>query len=180
MKLGLKRGEVRLVPHQAEWDACFTEEKRHLTNLLADTVIQIEHIGSTAVPDLPAKPIIDIAIAVRSIEDIAHWSATLVSDGYIYFGDREGRGDHFFAKGPEDCRSFYLHVVPRESSRWSDYLRFRDVLRDDVAIREEYAQLKTSLCDAHSRDRAAYTSAKDGLIRRVLNDAQQDAPSHGG
>ncbi len=170
MKLGLKRGEVRLVPHQPEWDACYTEEKRHLANLLADTVIQIEHIGSTAVPDLPAKPIIDIAIAVRSIEDIAHWSATLVSDGYIYFGDREGRGDHFFAKGPEDCRSFYLHVVPRESSRWNDYLRFR----------EEYAQLKTSLCDAHSRDRAAYTSAKDGLIRRVLNDVQQDTPSNGG
>jgi GrpB-like predicted nucleotidyltransferase (UPF0157 family) len=182
MKLGLKRGEVRLVPHQPEWQSRFTKEKRRLTDLLGEMGIQIEHVGSTAVPALPAKPIIDIAIAVRAIEDIVHWPATLEPGGYTYFGDREGRGDHFFAKGPENCRSFYLHVVPRESCRWSDYLRFRDLLRADASLREEYAQLKTGLCEAHSRDRAVYTSAKAALIRRVLKEElnqslQPTAPS---
>ena len=92
MKLGLKRGEVRLVPHQLAWRTLFAEEKQRLADLLGDAGIQIEHIGSTSVPDLPAKPIIDIAIAVRAIEDIAHWPAVLASTGYTYFGDREGRG----------------------------------------------------------------------------------------
>ncbi len=176
MKLGLKRGEVRLVPHQPEWQSRFTEEKRRLTELLGDTGIQIEHVGSTAVADLPAKPIIDIAIAVRALEDIAHWPATLETDGYTYFGDREGRGDHFFAKGPEYCRSFYLHVVPRHSCGWSDYLRFRDALRADATLRDEYAQLKTGLCEAHSHERSVYTSGKAALIRRVLNQTPNQPP----
>lgn len=170
MKLGLKRGEVRLVSYQPEWKARFAEEKRHLEELLGDVSVQIEHIGSTAVPDLLAKPIIDIAIAVRALEDIADWPAILEPDGYSYLGDRESRGDHFFAKGPEDCRSFYLHVVVRDSCRWIDYLRLRDVLRADPALRKEYAQLKSDLCEAHAHDRAVYTSGKASLIHRVLKD----------
>jgi len=170
MKLGLKRGEVKLVPHQPEWHALFTEEKLRLNDLLGELGVLIEHVGSTAVPALPAKPIIDIAIAVHAIEDIARWPATLEPAGYTYFGDREGRNDHFFAKGPEDCRSFYLHVVLRDSRGWTDYLRFRDALRADGALREKYAQLKTSLCDTYSRDRALYTSEKSAFIRRVVQE----------
>ncbi len=170
MKLGLKRGEVRLVPHQPVWHTLFAAEKLRLTDLLGDDGIQIEHVGSTAVPGLLAKPIIDIAIAVDAIEDIAHWPAALAPEGYTYFGDREGRSDYFFAKGPDECRSFYLHIVLLRSQRWIDYLHFREALRADVSLREEYAGLKTRLCDAHSHDRAAYTSGKDALIRRVLQD----------
>jgi len=168
MKLGLKRGEVKLVPHQPEWHALFTEEKRRLSDLLNDHGILIEHVGSTAVPALPSKPIIDIAIAVRTIADIARWPATLEPAGYSYFGDREGRGDYFFAKGPQESRSFYVHVVPRDSRQWTDYLRFRDALRADGALREAYAQLKTRLCDTYSLDRALYTSEKAAFIRRII------------
>jgi GrpB-like predicted nucleotidyltransferase (UPF0157 family) len=175
MKLGLKRGEVRLVPYQPAWRALFAAEKQRLVDLLGDAAIQIEHVGSTAVPGLLAKPVIDMAIAVHAIEDIARWPAVLAPEGYAYFGDREGRGDYFFAKGPDECRSFYLHVVLRQSQRWIDYLHFRDALRADASLREEYAGLKNRLCAAHAHDRAGYTSGKDALIRRVLQDRPNKA-----
>jgi GrpB-like predicted nucleotidyltransferase (UPF0157 family) len=170
MILGLKRGEVRLVPHQREWRAAFAGEKNRLTLLLGESALRIEHVGSTAVPDLPSKPVIDVAIAVRSFAVINPWPAILKEAGYTYFGDREGRGDHFFAKGPDEMRTFYVHVVPIESDRWRDYLKFRDTLLANSPTRVAYADLKRLAAENHAGSRSAYTEAKDAWIRRVLNE----------
>ncbi len=170
MILGLKRGEVRLVPHQHEWRAAFVEEKNRLALLLGESALRIEHIGSTAVPDLPSKPVIDVAIAVRSFEVINSWPAILKEVGYTYFGDREGRGDHFFAKGPDEKRTFYVHVVPIESDRWRDYLKFRDALLANSPTRAAYADLKRLAAENHAGSRFAYTEAKDAWIQKVLNE----------
>lgn len=168
MMLGLKRGEVVLVPHQHGWAELFEEEKRRLTEVLGESHRAIEHVGSTAVPGLLSKPVIDIAILVRSFEDIESWPGLLHHHGYTYFGDREGRGDHFFANGPDEMRTFYLHVVVASGVSWENYLKFRDVLRSQSRARLEYERLKQQALEMHRHDRMAYTAAKNGLIRRIL------------
>lgn len=170
MILGLQRGRVGLVPHQDGWGRAFAEEKSRLESVLGGSALGIEHVGSTAVPGLAAKPVIDIAVSVRSLADIEAWPLLLRDHGYASFGDREGRREHFFAKGPEEKRIVYLHVVAAESSRWNDYLKFRDALRTHTALRLEYERLKIAACERHRTDRGAYTTAKDEFIRRVLSE----------
>ncbi|MEO7098281.1 MAG: GrpB family protein [Luteolibacter sp.] len=169
MIIGLKRGNTRLVPHQLGWCNAFMNEKERLTGLLGNAIIQVEHIGSTAIPQLAAKPIIDIAIGVQSLEVTLSWPAILGREGYTYFGDRESRGDDFYAKGPEENRTIYLHVVPKDGLRWREYLFFRDALRADDDLRKKYENLKMRLSVCHVSTRACYTSAKTELISEILS-----------
>jgi GrpB-like predicted nucleotidyltransferase (UPF0157 family) len=167
MILGLERSSVKLVPHQIGWREAFEVEQRRLSSALGAAARKIEHVGSTAVPDLMAKPIIDIAIAVDSFDQIQAWPQALAIHDYAYFGDRRGWKDHFFAKGPEKLRTFYLHVVEAEGIRWRNYLRFRDRLRTSPELREEYQALKLSAAESKA-SRDAYTASKDDFIARVL------------
>lgn len=169
MILGLKRGEVVLAAHQHEWSWLFEEEKRLLREVLGTSLLAIEHIGSTAVTDLSAKPVIDIAILVGSFEDIEPWPEILDRHGYTYWGDREGRNDHFFAKGPDESRTYYLHVVAVSGVEWDNYLKFRDALRNQPQIRIAYEKLKQQALAAYRHDRKAYTQAKHDFIQSVLN-----------
>lgn len=168
MILGLRRGKVRLVAHQAGWSAVFQGEKKRLARLLGASALAIEHVGSTAVPDLMAKPIIDIAVAVAGLGETGDWPQRLAAAEYAFFGDREGRGEHFYAKGPGKERTLYLHVVPLNTERWSGYLKFRDALRGRAELRKEYEKIKLKLLAHYQDDRAAYTEAKAAFIRKVL------------
>jgi GrpB-like predicted nucleotidyltransferase (UPF0157 family) len=167
MILGLPRGEVRLVPHPEGWKRAFSRERRLLAAALGRRAAAIEHVGSTAVPGLAAKPILDIAVAVPSLRRIGAWPRLLEAEGYTFFGDREGWGEQFFAKGPEDRRTVYLHVVERGSRRWRDYLSFRDRLAGSPRLSARYAALKARAA-ARAADRKAYTAAKERFIRRVI------------
>jgi len=173
MILGLSRGEVRLVAHQAGWSVAFANEKEQLARILKSSALMIEHVGSTAVPDLAAKPILDIAVAVSSLADTSHWPHLLRDLEYTFFGDREGWGEHFYSKGPDQNRTIYLHVVPVEHTRWSDYLVFRDMLRARTELRHEYETLKRQLLAQYGDNRPAYTNAKAALIRRVLDERKR-------
>ena len=173
MALGLRRGTVRLVDHDPQWFRDFALEREDLQGALGERAIAIEHIGSTAVEQLKSKPVMDIAIAARSGEVIALWGQLLESLGYEYFGDREGRGDCFFAKGPDASRTIYLHVAPERSDTWVSYLKFRDRLRHDPSVRTEYEALKESLAAQFPEDRAAYTEAKAAFINKVVQEANK-------
>jgi GrpB-like predicted nucleotidyltransferase (UPF0157 family) len=177
MILGLKRGHTRLVPHQLGWSDAFMHEKERLTGLLGSGIIQVEHIGSTAIPNLAAKPIIDIAIGVKSLEETLTWPSMLGLEGYTYFGDRESRGDDFYAKGPEENRTIYLHVVPYDGLRWREYLYFREALCADDDLRARYENLKMRLAAGHASTREHYTSAKAELIAEILRQPNRDEPT---
>jgi GrpB-like predicted nucleotidyltransferase (UPF0157 family) len=166
--LGLQRGTVRLVPYTAQWARLFAAERRRIESALGALALAVEHVGSTAVPGLCAKPILDIGVAVRRSADAAACVAPLMRLGYEYLGDRRGTGGHFFAKGDDARRTHYVHVVAHDSAEWADYLRFRERLRADAAARDEYAQLKVALAAAHATDRESYTRAKEAFIRRIL------------
>ena len=166
--IGLARETVLLVEYTETWAACFRAERAEILRALGQLAVDVQHIGSTSVPGLLAKPIIDIAVGVRSLDDVEQAVPVLSALGYEYFGDREGTGEHFFAKGTDHRRTHYLHMAEIESRNWRDYLKFRDSLRADTVLREEYAELKRRLAAEYALCRKLYTDGKANFVRGVL------------
>jgi GrpB-like predicted nucleotidyltransferase (UPF0157 family) len=144
--LGLQKGTVRIVPLHARWRDVFERERRLLREHIVDQVLAIQHVGSTAVPGPDAKPIIDIAVAVASLAVIPSLRPRLCALGYIDRGDAGMDGGYLFVKerAPE-VRMHHLHVVAIDDPQWRNYLRFRNMLRADGAVRTRYGELKKSL-----------------------------------
>jgi GrpB-like predicted nucleotidyltransferase (UPF0157 family) len=168
--IGLERGTVCVVHSDDGWPAAFAQERRCLCKRIGHLVLDIQHVGSTAVPGLAAKPIIDIAVAIASAADVQCCRPLLVEVGYIDRGDRGREGGYVFVKerAPE-VRSHHLHMVTIDDPQWVNYLRFRDRLRADTALRTEYASLKRELQGRFAWDRQGYTKAKGAFIRCVLD-----------
>jgi HAD superfamily hydrolase (TIGR01509 family) len=167
-EIGLARGTVRLTEYTQTWEGCFRAERAAILRALEQTAVDVQHVGSTSVPGLPAKPIIDIAIGVKSLDDVKQAVSALTTLGYEYFGCSEERGGHFFAKGPDHARTYYLHLVEMDSHEWRDYLAFRDTLRADPILRGEYAELKRRLAAQYASERGCYTAEKAWFIEYVL------------
>ena len=170
MSLGSKRGSVRLVPHQPEWAAAYQAAAKAVGAALAGVrpAVRIAHVGATAVPGLPAKPIIDMAVGVADLAVVPDCVAPLAGLGYSYLEDRAVRGDHLFVRGPSDRRTVYLHMGPAGGEKWTAYLRFRDRLRADPELKDRYAAVKRDLAIRYADDRPAYTAGKAAVIREIL------------
>ena len=164
--LGLKHEENFLAEYDSDWPRLFREESLRLKAILADLAYGIEHYGSTAVPGLPAKPILDILVGVLPIENWAACKPRLESLGYDY-ADRAGVADHFiFGRGRDRTeRTHLVHVVTYHGNAWSTGLRFRDELRSNQAFREEYLVAKKR---AVATGRAAYNAAKQDFIQTMI------------
>jgi GrpB-like predicted nucleotidyltransferase (UPF0157 family) len=164
--IGLQRGLVRLAPYDASWKHAFETERDELRRLLGDLVQQIEHVGSTSVPGLSAKPIIDIALGIDSVTDVDGAVRTLVAAGYV---DRGRQGErHLVAKGPEQRRTHYIHLVEQHASEWRQMLLFRDYLISNSDRARTYEALKEGLAARFPTDRNAYANAKDAFIEETL------------
>lgn len=167
--LGLKRGTVKLVKAHEEWARLYEIEKKLLLKTLGNLVVSIEHVGSTAIPGVPAKPIIDIRIAVSSLDSshIEKFVEPLTNLGYFYMHAFEDR--YFFAKGPEEKRTHHVSLVHADSEvGWEDSILFRDFLRNNTQYREEYSTLKEKLAQQFADDRKSYTKAKEEFIEKVI------------
>ncbi|MCK5116124.1 MAG: GrpB family protein [Candidatus Aegiribacteria sp.] len=169
MKIGLRRQTVRVVDHDPGWADLFTAECKILLSALDGLIVDVQHVGSTAVPDLPAKPVLDIAIAVQTLNLLRALKEQLTGVGYIYRGDGGNDGGHLFIReSSPDVRAVHLHVVERSDSQWKNYLLFRDTLRNDAAVRRKYADFKKDLAWKFPDDRESYTSGKNEFIQGVL------------
>jgi GrpB-like predicted nucleotidyltransferase (UPF0157 family) len=167
--IGLKRGIVKIVPHRTGWAILYNTEAEKLKHCLGDIAIDIQHVGSTAVPGLISKPIIDIAVAVTSRTDIAAVVKSLLAIGYIDRGDQGASGGYLLVKESEPkVRIFHIHIVEKADVQWRNYIIFRDCLRRNVKTRAEYAKLKKTLAEKFPAGREAYTSGKEQFIRDVL------------
>ncbi|HMF56295.1 MAG TPA: GrpB family protein [Pyrinomonadaceae bacterium] len=164
--LGVERGRVEVVAYDPAWPRLFSEEERQLRCALGALVVDIQHVGSTSVPGLAAKPILDIAIALRRISDAEQCVAPLEALGYEYKGECGLPNRHYFTKGSP--RTHHLHVVEATSAYWANHLCFRDRLRSDEELARRYAQLKSELAQKYVTDREAYTEAKAPFIQTVL------------
>jgi GrpB-like predicted nucleotidyltransferase (UPF0157 family) len=169
--------EIEIVDYDAHWPRLFEEERAALEQVLpSDQVLAIEHAGSTAIPGLAAKPIIDIFIAVPSIE-VA--KATLVvpikAIGYVYWAENPDLTRMFFVRGMPpygERRTHHVHILEPTSDSWDRTLLFRNYLRDHADEAERYQQLKRELARRHREDREAYTRAKDSYVLRVIDMAR--------
>lgn len=167
-------GSIEVVEYDPEWPLLFEVEAARIRAACGDGVRAIEHIGSTSVPGLAAKPIIDI---MPGVEDIGRARAVLVAGmeglGYESMGEYGIAGRLYFRRG--EPRSHHVHVFEIGHPEWRRHLLFRDYLRAHPETAVEYAALKRELARAHGLDREAYTDAKAPFIERILELAGQDA-----
>ncbi|MGI9430669.1 MAG: GrpB family protein [Myxococcota bacterium] len=174
------REHVDIVPYDPAWPQVFERERDHLWSCLPhDLVKRIEHFGSTAVPGLAAKPIVDILVEVADLEETKRRIApVLEAQGYDYFW-RPSWGDDippfyawFIKRDENGARTHHIHMVEADFEHW-DRLLFRDYLVQHPDVATEYADLKSSLSEHHDGDRVAYTLAKTKFILSVTARAKE-------
>jgi len=174
--------EVRISAHDSRWVAQFVAERDRLLGILPGRFAAIEHVGSTAVPRLSAKPIIDILAGVSALSDADALLDPLCMHGYetcaefnATLPDRRWLMRHALGR-----RTHHLHLVVFGGAQWVQHLQFRDVLRADSAIMARYEHLKQELAELHRHDRGAYTYAKTAFIDEVLTNAAEQAAAPNG
>lgn len=164
--------EVRLAEADAGWPAQFEAAARPLRQAFDGCTCEIEHIGSTAVAGLCAKPVLDLLLGVPQLADVAPRMAALAALGYRYRPEHEVQlpERRYFTRDADATRlRVHLHVVVQGGPLWREHLAWRDALRADVALRARYAALKRALAQHHAHDKAAYTAAKAPFIRAALD-----------
>lgn len=163
---GLEIDTVRLVPYTKEWVRLFEEERLRLQAVVGRYVLDIQHVGSTFIPGMVAKPIIDIAIAVNNFEEASICIKPIEQLGYEYKGENGIPRRHFFAKG--NPTTHHLHMNEIGSRAWNDHIIFRDYLAQHPEIAKEYAELKMGLARRYPTDRQSYLDNKAPFIQRVI------------
>jgi GrpB-like predicted nucleotidyltransferase (UPF0157 family) len=165
---------IRVLAYDATWPARYEEERDALEHAIGgEAVGGIHHVGSTAVPGLEAKPVIDILVGVRSLSDARACFEPLARLGYVYAPYRPNEM-HWFCKPDPSRRTHHLHLVPEGSQRFRDELVFRDHLRSHPGLAAEYGALKRGLTRRFEHDREAYTDGKADFIRLVLGRSAGD------
>lgn len=161
------RTPIVISDYDADWPLHFEEIAQPVRDAMADLGATVEHIGSTAVPGLAAKPIIDIDVAVASPDDVETAIERLRSLGYLYQGDKGVEGRQAF-RWPSGARPHHLSVVVDGNEPHRKHIAFRNYLRDHPKAARDYAILKTRLAEQHGDDRLGYTDAKDEFVAHVL------------
>jgi GrpB-like predicted nucleotidyltransferase (UPF0157 family) len=158
---------VEIVAYNPAWPSLFEQEANVLREALATWVTgPIEHIGSTAVPGLAAKPVVDIMAGVRTLEESRPGITAATALGYCYFPYRPDI-EHWFCKPSPAFRTHHLHLIEVGTTQWLRPIAFRDYLRDHADVAAEYEALKRRLAREHHFDREAYTQAKHPFIDSV-------------
>lgn len=172
---------IDIVPYNPDWPRMFLLEKNHLLSCLPDTIIKrIEHFGSTAIPRISAKPIIDILVEVTSLEDTKKIIVPiLTAQGYEYFW-RPSWGDDvppfyawFIKRNLNGQRTHHIHMVEHNFEHW-DRLFFRDYLIEHPDIAKEYERIKMNLAKKYTDDRVVYTQSKTEFILKITQLAKKD------
>ncbi|MFK0330379.1 GrpB family protein [Rhizobium sp. NPDC090275] len=170
--LGLKNLTVSLSDANALWHEAYEEEAEAIRQALGDTVIDIQHVGSTSIPSIKAKPIIDIMVGIRYFADGPACVGAMESIGYDYAGTDLVPDDHIFGRGIKgETRTHLVHVVEYRGENWNRMLAFRDALRANPDLARAYEQLKIDLAGTHASSRAEYTRAKHDFVEQVVKDA---------
>lgn len=170
--LGLKRGSVQLVEHQEGWHKLAAEAIAIIKAILHDVAIDVQHVGSTAIRGIHAKPIIDIAVGVKKVDDVKPYVDALQKAGIVY-RKQDVEGQILFVMGDfaNDFRTHHIHVVEWGSAEWNNYINFRDYLNEFSEKAKIYDALKCSLAQQFSGNRGNYTSGKHELIDCLLSEA---------
>lgn len=161
---------IQVVDYDTNWPIQFEQEKLQILHALGNAVLDIHHIGSTSVPGLAAKPIIDILVGLEELPPSVSQITSLETLGYLYQGELGVPGRHFFRKGIP--RTHHLHLVKRGNQVWENQLIFRDFLRAHPDKAKQYEALKRQLAVPFRLDREGYVQAKAPLVEQLLSEAR--------
>ncbi len=161
-----------VIPHDPQWKQLFQAQRAVLTTALGDQVVAIDHIGSTSIPGILAKPIIDILIEVRSIDQLDRSSPAIEALGYEVMGEFGIETRRYFRKSNrQGARTHHLHAFTTGSPHLLRHLAFRDYLIAHPDIAQEYSQLKAELIADENTTMESYIDGKDPFIKRTETDA---------
>ena len=174
MSIGLVKGTVSLEPHNSQWEILAKEIIEKLKNILGNDMVAAEHIGSTSIRKIYAKPIIDIAVGVTDFEKMMKHNDELKEVGIIYRRE-DHPGQHLYICGDleNNIHTHYIHVVIWGESAWNNYINMREYLNANDEKAMEYSRLKVQLAEEYSDDRIAYTEGKHELIEKILEEARE-------
>ncbi|WP_042162957.1 GrpB family protein [Paenibacillus gorillae] len=158
--------KVEVTPYQKLWEERFKETAVKLQAVLGDEIIEIHHIGSTSVPGLAAKPIIDVLPVVKDIKRIDEYEAIMREEGYVPKGENGISGRRYFAKGG-DSRTHHIHIYEQGHDQIARHLAFRNYLRCHTEAAHTYGQLKIDLASQFPLDIDAYIKGKEGLASEI-------------
>lgn len=167
--LGLKRGTVELLDHDKNWESIAQNTMIILKKILKEEIIGIEHIGSTAISTIKAKPIIDLVVGVSDLSKIIQFNEQLEQANILYRGTKHENQLLYIMKNFEnDTTTHHIHVVKYQSIELENYLYFKNALNQNKDIALEYQQLKENLSKKYHNDRIAYTLGKQAFIDQIL------------
>lgn len=166
--LGLENGTVKIAPYDARWPLLFEEASHELRTALVPSIQDVHHVGSTAVPGLWAKPILDMLVTVGDFEASFGLVPRLEALGYEHRPDKEIPDRHYFRRWRGTARTHHLSLAEASSRHHRLTLAFRDALRADASLLSAYAELKLDLARRFPRDREAYVEGKSDFIARAL------------
>jgi len=172
--MALKRGIVELNDFNEIWSSEYKKEEKLLKEVLGDRIIEIHHVGSTAIKGLKAKPIIDILIAIESLNKIEEIEKILKNYDYSNRGHQGVEDRYFFAKGPEDSRTHYIHFVEKNNKTYFNLVYFKRYLLDYPEYIEKYCKLKQDLALKYSEERSKYTAGKNEFITSIIEKAKRE------
>jgi len=166
--LGVPKDRTFLVPHDPRWAQLFDGERQRLSSTLGAEALKIEHIGSTAIPGMCAKPVIDMLAVVADVGAIDARDAQMRALGYESMGEFGIAGRRYLRRdNSAGERTHQVHAFQRGSPHVRRHLAFRDFMRAHAEPAEQYAALKRRLADAHPNDIEAYMDGKDGFIKEM-------------
>lgn len=166
---------MNIVEHDPRWEKMFEVEKAILKKVFNENIIKIEHIGSTSVPDLAAKPIIDIIIIVYDINKVNKFNGEMAKYGYTAKGEYGMPGRRYFVKLKEDGinRTHHVHIFEKENLFTDNMLLFRDFLRVNKQARIKYENTKRELSKKYYHDSTSYTNGKSDCINEIIMEAKR-------
>lgn len=170
MSLGLNRGTVQLEPRAERWDGLVVQTLKILKSILDNDAIDIQHIGSTAIPAIKAKPIIDIVVGVNDFDKVMLHNEQLRQVGIFYRGsDVERQLLYVMGDMENDTRTHHIHIVKWNGTEWKNYIHFRDYLNDNENMALQYQKVKEELESKYADNRVAYTHGKQDMIDIILD-----------
>ena len=174
MSIGLRIGTVAVEPHRKEWEKSAQKIIDEIKNTLKDEIVDAQHIGSTSIKSICAKPIVDIVVGVSSFEKIIRHNDALMKKGIIYWRE-DHPGQHLYVCGDLDnnIQTHYIHVVTWGQEAWNNYINMRDYLNVHKEKAKEYSKLKERLAKEYPEDRIAYTNGKSAFIEDILRKAEE-------
>lgn len=166
--------KVEVVPHDPKWATAFNLEAAKIAVALGENVVKVHHIGSTSIPGIYAKSIIDVLVEVRNIDEVSNNNPAMKSLGYEAMGEFGISGRRFFRKdNVEGVRTHHIHVFETGSNQVKRHLAFRNYMTAHPEAAREYSELKRNLARQHPADIKSYMDGKDGFIEEIDEKAAQ-------